>query len=225
MTVNWRRGPWGGGLFEKQAGAGPASSLSHLPWLPWSTGPASLLRYAYTRPADCAFFLSPLGISAFLPSCQGSGSGEDQDSSLGLASVYFLSLISSPSRFWLVYLSSPGLWPNLLYLRTFALAISLPGMLDSHGQLFLFSFLGGLYAKACSILVPWLVIEPTLPTVEAQGSHCATGLPGKFLASSFLNFKFKVNVTYVATFFLSYFALWLLFFSTPITLVIFTFIY
>ena len=109
MTVNGRRGPWGGGLFEKQAGAGPASSLSHLPWLPWSTGPASLLRYAYTRPADCAFFLSPLGISAFLPSCQGSGSGEDQDSSLVLASVYFLSLISSPSRFWLVYLSSPGL--------------------------------------------------------------------------------------------------------------------
>lgn len=31
MTVNWRRSPWGGSLFEKQAGAGPASLLSHLP--------------------------------------------------------------------------------------------------------------------------------------------------------------------------------------------------
>ena len=153
MTVNWWRGPWGGGLFEKQAGAGPASSLSHLLWLPWSAGPASLFRYAYTRPVDCAFFMSPVGISAFLPGCQGLGSGKDQDSSLVLASVYFLSLISCPSRFWLVYLGRPGLRPNLLYLRTFALAISLPGMLGSHGQLFLFLW-GGLYSKACAILVP-----------------------------------------------------------------------
>lgn len=86
--------------------------------------------------------MSPLGISAFLPGCQGLGLGKDQDSSLVLASVYFLSLISCPSRFWLVYLGYPGLRPNLLYLRTFALAISLPGMLGSHGQLFLF-FGGG----------------------------------------------------------------------------------
>lgn len=123
----------------------PPLSL-YLPWLPWPTGPASLLRCAYTRPADCASSISPLGISTFLPGCQGLGSGREQESSLVLASVYFLSLISCPSHFWLVYLSRPGLRPNPLYLRTFALAISPPGMLGSHGQLFLFSFWGEDYA-------------------------------------------------------------------------------
>lgn len=135
MTVNLQLDPWGGGPFGKWARAKPASLLSLIcHGFPGPLGPASSLRFACTRPVDCALFISPLGISSFLPCYRGWESGAG---SLVLASVYFFSLISCPFPSWLLCFSRTGLQPNPLHLRTFALAVSLPGMLCSHGQLFL----------------------------------------------------------------------------------------
>lgn len=76
----------------------------------------------------------PLSILTSLLPCQGSASGAALSCSgfCLLLQPHFLSFSLLATS-----LGGTGFQPDLLHLRTFALAVSLPGMLCSHGQVFL----------------------------------------------------------------------------------------
>lgn len=127
--VNLGVGLCGGGLWAKWARPGPASppSLPRSRWLPWSTG-LSVPTLMFLPEASG---LSHQHSSAF-PSLVPATRAQRQATS---PSLWLL----SPSSASLPVLLCPdyGLQTSLLYPRTFARATSLPGMLCSHGQIFL----------------------------------------------------------------------------------------
>lgn len=135
MTVNLWPARGGTGMFAKWVRAGPASPPSPTCWgSSGPLGPTLLLRSAYPRPVDFAFSILLLKLPPLVLAARAQHLAL---SSLVLASVYYFCLISCSSPSWLVYLSRAGLQPNPLHPRTFALAVSRPGVRCSHSQFFL----------------------------------------------------------------------------------------